>query len=169
MGIMNIIRQLRLQARVTQQVLAQRAGTSQSAIAAYEVGKKSPTLRTLEKLASAVNLDVETRFVPRLTRVERRSLAYHQAVADVLRMDPEKTIQRARSHVARLQTLHPHAAALTSLWRLWLDLPPDLLIAEFTGTSELAREMRQVSPFAGVLPAQQRKLILASFRQDEVA
>ena len=81
MGIMNIIRQLRLQARVTQQVLAQRAGTSQSAIAAYEVGKKSPTLRTLEKLASAVNLDVETRFVPRLTRVERRSLAYHQAVA----------------------------------------------------------------------------------------
>ena len=33
---MNIIRQLRRQANVTQQELAQRAGTSQSTIAAYE-------------------------------------------------------------------------------------------------------------------------------------
>ena len=166
---MNIVRQLRRQANVTQQELAQRAGTSQSTIAAYETGVKSPTLRTLKNLASVLNLELEARFVPKLNRVERRSLAYHRAVADSLQENPEETIRRARTHLERLQTLHPHAAALTNRWRAWLDLPPDSLIKQFTDTSELAQNMRQVSPFAGVLSAEQRKMILARLRQGEVA
>ena len=166
---MNVVRQLRRQADVTQQQLAQRAGTSQSTIAAYEAGAKSPTLRTLENLASVLNLELEARFVPKLTHVERRSLAYHGAVADLLQENPEEIIQRARNHLRRLRTLHPHAAALINRWRIWLDLPPDILIKQITDTSELAQDMRQVSPFAGVLSAGQRKKILARLRRDGAA
>ena len=166
---MNIVRQLRRQANVTQQDLARRAGTSQSTIAAYEAGTKSPTLRTLENLASVLDLELEARFVPKLNRVERRSLAFHRAVADSLQENPEEIIQRARTHLGRLRTLHPHAAALINRWYAWLDLPPDLLIKQFTDTSELAQNMRQVSPFAGVLSAEQRKSILARLRRDEAA
>ena len=166
---MNIVRQLRQQANVTQQELARRAGTSQSTIAAYEAGTKSPTLRTLENLASVLDLELEARFVPKLNRVERRSLAFHRAVADSLQENPEEIIQRARTHLGRLRTLHPHAAALINRWYAWLDLPPDLLIKQFTDTSELAQNMREVSPFAGILSAEQRKSILARLRLDEAA
>lgn len=166
---MNVVRQLRRQAKVTQQVLAQRAGTSQPTIAAYEAGTKSPTLRTLENLASVLNLELKVGFAPKLSRVERRSLAYHRAVADSLQETPEKIIQRARAHLGRLQTLHPHAAALINRWHTWLDLPLDILIKQLTDTCELTQDMRQVSPFAGVLSAEQRKLILARLRRDEAA
>ena len=166
---MSIVHQLRQQANVTQQELAQRAGTSQSTIAAYEAGTKSPTLRTLENLASVLDLELEARFVPKLNRVERRSLAYHRAVADALQENPEAIIQRARTHLGRLRTLHPHAAAMINRWYAWLALSPDVLIMQFTDNSELAQNMRQVSPFAGVLTAEQRKLILTRLRRDEAA
>lgn len=166
---MNIVQQMRRQANITQQALAQRAGTSQSTIAAYEAGKKSPTLRTLEKLAAVLKLELDVRFVPELTRVERRSLAYHRAVADVLQEHPEEIIQRARTHLEKLRALHPHAAALLNRWHAWLALPPEILIKQFIDISELAQDMRQVSPFAGVLSAEQRKMVLDRFRRDEAA
>ena len=128
-----------------------------------------PDKRFVHHLASVLNLELEARFVPKLNRVERRSLAYHRAVADSLQENPEEIIQRARTHLERLRTLHPHAAALTNRWRAWLDLPPDILIKQFTDTSELAQNMRQVSPFAGVLSAEQRKTILARLRRHEAA
>ena len=166
---MNIVLQLRRQANITQQELARRAGTSQATIAAYEAGTKSPTLRTLENLSSVLNLELDARFIPTPTRVERRSLAYHRAVADSLEHNPEEIVHRARNHLGRLRTLHPHAADLINRWRAWLELPPDILIKQFTDTGELAHNMRQVSPFAGVLSAEQRKMILARLRQDEAA
>ena len=49
--LMNIVRDLRIKSGTTQQELADMAGTSQSTIAAYENGSKSPTIRTLENLA----------------------------------------------------------------------------------------------------------------------
>ena len=48
---MNAIRLLRDLGNLTQAELAEAAGTSQPTIAAYEAGRKSPTLRTLRRLA----------------------------------------------------------------------------------------------------------------------
>ncbi len=59
---MNIIRQLRRQAGATQQELATLGGTSQSTIAAYESGSKSPTMRTVENLARSQNLELRIDF-----------------------------------------------------------------------------------------------------------
>lgn len=48
------IRQARLAAGLTQTELARRAGTSQPAVARYESGEVSPSVRTLERLLCAV-------------------------------------------------------------------------------------------------------------------
>ena len=71
---MNPVHCLRLTAGRTQQDLAALAGTSQSAIAAYEGERKSPTWRTVERLAQAAGFEADVRFVPSLTREDRRPL-----------------------------------------------------------------------------------------------
>ena len=109
---MNLVRKLRLEAGVTQQVLATTAGTSQSTIAAYESGTKSPTLRTLENLADSQGLEMVTTYMPRLTREDRRSLAFHDAIAKLLLNQPGATISRARSNLERLARLHRGAGKL---------------------------------------------------------
>jgi ribosome-binding protein aMBF1 (putative translation factor) len=52
------IRQLREAAGLSQRQLAERTGTTQSAVARLEADRQEPTLRTLEKLASALGQDL---------------------------------------------------------------------------------------------------------------
>lgn len=165
-GAENPIRRLRQIAGVTQQEAARRATTSQATIAAYESGRKSPTLRTLANLARALGLEPSIDFVPALTREDRRSLAYHRAVAEVLASDPE-AIARARRWLAQHRGKHPHARALFDLWGEWLMLPLEELLSKILSTSEIARSMRQVSPFAGTLSAAERRRVLEKFRVAE--
>lgn len=53
-----LVYRLRTEAGLTQAVLAERMGTTQSAIARMEGGGARPTLDTLEKLAAAVGADL---------------------------------------------------------------------------------------------------------------
>ena len=80
----DIVRNLRLACDLTRAELAAHAGTSQPTVAAYESGAESPTLRTLHRLARAASAELVVRAVPALTREDRRSLAWHEAVARVL-------------------------------------------------------------------------------------
>jgi len=50
-----LIRQDRSRAGLTQAQLARAAGTSQSTIAAYESGAKSPSVRTLDRIVRAAD------------------------------------------------------------------------------------------------------------------
>jgi predicted nucleotidyltransferase/DNA-binding XRE family transcriptional regulator len=59
-----LVRQLRERAGLTQAQLAKRAGISQPAISDYEHGRKRPRLSTLQRLAAAVDLEVDLRCVP---------------------------------------------------------------------------------------------------------
>lgn len=163
---MNVIKALRRQTGLTQQELAVRAGTAQPTIAAYESGAKSPTLRTVEKTARAVGLEMHVTFVAPMTREDRRSLAFHRAVADRLAEDPEPALEAARRHLRLLTRNHEHAAPILSRWRCWLDLPVAELINRMLDPGQDARDMRQVSPFAGVLSARERAAVLRSFRED---
>ena len=51
----------RIRAGLSQVQLARRAGTVQSAIAAYEAGKRQPTLPTLYRLLAAAGFDLRAR------------------------------------------------------------------------------------------------------------
>jgi transcriptional regulator with XRE-family HTH domain len=99
-----------------------RGGTSQPTIALYEAGTKSPTLATLERLASSLALDLVVTFTPRLTREDQRSLAYHQAIARMLRRDSVSTIRRAKRTLQRTSRRNLGAKALFDRWGLWLEL-----------------------------------------------
>ena len=96
---MNIIQRLRHQTGITQQELATSGGTSQSTIAAYESGSKSTTLRTVEKLTRSQNLELRVDFKPPMTREDLRSLAFHRAIADLLRKNPELIVKRTRKNL----------------------------------------------------------------------
>ena len=153
---MEPIRALRERAALTQQSLARAGGTSQPTIAAYEAGRKSPTVHTLQRLAAAVGLHATIEYSAPLTREERRSLALHRAIARRLADDPAAVIAQARRNLARMRRRHGHATNLLREWNVILDRPVPALAALLTSTAEWVRELRHVTPFAGVLSAAER-------------
>lgn len=58
-----LIREARRRAGLTQAELAAAAGTSQPAVAAYESGSRSPSVRTLDKLIRATGRTLDVRLV----------------------------------------------------------------------------------------------------------
>ena len=78
----------------------------------------------------------------------------HGAVAGHLVADPESTLERARSNLGRLRTTRPTGLSARWLvaWQSVLDGGPEAVLQTLTSQSQLAIELRQNSPFAGVLP-----------------
>lgn len=151
---------------MTQQALARAAGTSQPTIAAYEAGRKSPTVHTLQRLAASVGLHAAIEYHTPLTREERRSIELHRAIARRLTADPRAVITLARRNLARMRGRNPHAAPLLREWAVLLDRPIPALVALLTSTAEQARELRHVTPFAGVLSAAERAAAYRSCSRD---
>lgn len=164
---MNFVRRLRRQTALTQAQLAARAGTSQPTIAAYEAGRKSPTLETLERLAAAAGLELTVMYHPPMSREERRSLRLHEAIASRLRDDPERVLGLARRTLRLMQERHPAAAPLLREWEVLLERPVSELIPALTDPSPRGRELRHVTPFAGVLSAGERAEVYRSFAAEE--
>lgn len=81
-----LIREARSAAGMTQTELARRAGTSQSAIAAYESGAKIPTVATLERLLRAAGAGLTSspsRVGRRTSRLRRLLHEHRQEVLEV--------------------------------------------------------------------------------------
>lgn len=55
----NVLRNLRTQRNLTQDALANRLGTSKSAISMYENGNREPDFETLEAIADFFNVDMD--------------------------------------------------------------------------------------------------------------
>ena len=163
---MNDIRRLRLARQMTQAELAAAAGTSQPTVAAYEAGRKSPTLKTLRRIAEAAGVEAWVEFYPPMTREERRSLALHVAIAEGLRLDPQGVVARARRNLSRMVQVSGGSPTLRE-WEVLLDRPPEALMPLLTDASPWARELRHVSPFAGVLSGARRAQLIREFQDAE--
>lgn len=166
---MNEIQRLRAITGATQASLASAAGTSQPTIAAYESGRKSPTLGTVRRLAQSVGLEMRVAFHPALTREDRRSLFLHAAIARRLDEDPAGVLARARATLARMQAKQPAATPLFREWEALLERPFTGLAAMLTDPAPHARELRHVTPFAGVLSAVERAATYRAFAAAERA
>ncbi len=59
-----LVKEMRRHAHLTQRELAERAGTSQSAIAKLEQGESNPTIDTIERWAEAAGFAVQFALVP---------------------------------------------------------------------------------------------------------
>jgi excisionase family DNA binding protein len=130
--------------------------------------ERSPTQRRLRR-SEVEGFASRTEAGPRLNRDQRQSLWLHGAVASHLVTDPIGTLERARTNLAHLRTVHPTGMSRRWLdsWRSVLDRGPEAILETLTSPSTLAIELRQNSPFAGVLPPEERGGILGAFRAME--
>lgn len=118
----DLIRQARREAGLTQAELAQRAATSQSAVAAYETGAKTPTVETLERLLRAAGQQLKSAPSPapkrRSTRLVRTLRQHRSAILAIAREHHASNV-RVFGSVARRQ------ARSASDVDLLVDMDPD--------------------------------------------
>lgn len=102
----------------------------------------------------------------RLNREQRRSLWLHGAVAGHLAVDPVGTLEHARTNLGRLRVAHPTdmSARWLDTWQAVLASGPEAVLQTLTAQTPLAIELRQNSPFAGVLPDEVRAGVIGAFR-----
>jgi excisionase family DNA binding protein len=101
-----------------------------------------------------------------LTRDQMRSLWLHRVVAGHVARDPKRSLGIARQNAERFLARGPSAGTARRLrdWLRLIDQGPETVMDALTSTSELARELRQNSPFAGVLGERERLAVLRSFQ-----
>lgn len=119
---------------------------------------------THRRLARA---DVLAMLRPELTRDQLKSLWLHRAVAGRLVADPDAVLDRAVTNLRRLQSVHPDGMAAMWLdrWRQVLEAGVESVLDVLTSRSRDAAELRQNSPFAGVLPEGVRQAVLTAFAE----
>jgi transcriptional regulator with XRE-family HTH domain len=162
---MTIVSRIREAGGLTQVELAELGGTSQPTIAAYESGAKVPSLRTLRRLAAVAGVELDLAVTTPMTREERRSLFLHRAIARRLAADQKAVIEKAKSNLQVMADLHPAANDLLDEWSRLLEGSVEVLAETMTSRRPRARELRQVTPFAGILTADERARVYRTFRQ----
>lgn len=102
-----------------------------------------------------------------LTRDQERSRWLHGAIASHLVTDPDLVLGRARQNLDRFSVVHAGTMAKYWLdqWRAALDAGPDRVLGVLVSDSPQAAELRQNSPFAGILSEDERRAVLESFRR----
>lgn len=108
---------------------------------------------------------------PVLNRDQRQSVWLHGAVASELVASPERTIRRARTNLRRLREIHPTGMSARRLedWVTILGQGHESILETLTSRRPAAIELRQNSPFAGVISDARRQAILSAFRASERA
>ncbi len=171
------IRIARHRAGLTQREVAAGAGTSQTAVTAYEKGRKSPNVATLARLAQAMGTTLSVEFVPPnvdeheerpaalLTQQERRSLWLHRAIATTIQAEPERALVVARENLSTRRRVDEASRAETwrQAWEALLGGPLDSLLAALCSTSTYASQLRQTAPFAGLLTPRERWAVYRGF------
>ena len=93
-----LLREARVNAGLTQAALAERLGVSQPSIAALERPGANPTVRTLERILSAVGLELTTS-ERRLPDVDEGQIRAHLAMTPAERLE---TFQRSQRNLVEL-------------------------------------------------------------------
>ena len=102
----------------------------------------------------------------RLRREDRRSLWLAYATAGKIVSDPATSVERARKQIAVMRPIARGQARLwLDEWEHLLDGPVDAVLATLTDPSLRGREMRQNSPFAGLLTDDERAAIITHWRE----
>lgn len=101
-----------------------------------------------------------------LRREQERTLRLHAGVAGNLVEDPAGVTRKARGNLDRLLAEHPRGQARRRLleWQRILGGSLVAIVEALTSPTERSIELRQNSPFAGVLAPERRHAILEAFR-----
>jgi len=103
----------------------------------------------------------------RMTRDQQRSLRLAYAAAGRIATDPAaaRSIARANLELMR-RSARGQAIVWLDEWHRLLEAPTDELLRALTSRSQFSRDLRQNSPFAGVLSEAERESVLTGWRID---
>ena len=91
-------------------------------------------------------------------RLDERSLALHQLVAEKVRAAPA-LLDKARENVRRWQEANGSASPALAEWAQILASPASQVVALLAERSVRATRLRQSSPFAGILSEEERRTV----------
>jgi excisionase family DNA binding protein len=111
--------------------------------------------------------DVLALLGPSLTRDQEQSRWLHGAIVGHLVTEPDLVLARARENLDRFSRVHAGTMAerWLDLWRLTLNSGLDRVLTVLVSDAPEATELRQNSPFTGILSEDERKRVLDSFRK----
>jgi len=157
-----ILQRLRRASGFTQRELARRAQMSNSSLVAYAKGRQDPGLATLVRLADAAGCDLVIEVRPRMSDPEIRTLALHRAVAFKIETNPIEMIAIARRNLTlmRESDQYGRSSFYFDTWQALLDGPLSDLLRVMVSTDAAAKELRQASPFSGILSDDERFEVL---------
>lgn len=120
-------------------------------------------LRERRRMAETLDVASIVRTLPRRRDGHRgpelRSLAYHRAVAQ--RLNPEM-VQEARHLLAEWVESDKIASEYAERWSAILSRPLPAIARAISRDDQLARDLRQNSPFAGALTQPERRRLLSA-------
>ena len=105
---------------------------------------------------------------PGLTREQERSLWLHRALMTPLMTSPEEVLDRARANIGRWRAEHRSdgmTVRYLDAWERILDEGLEAVFDTLVSTAPEACELRQNTPFAGVLDDATRVQVLRSFKR----
>ena len=104
-----------------------------------------------------------------LPRDDRQSLWLHTAVAGRVAKEPRASLEKARSNLRTIRAAHPGRLPWVDRWEQIIDAGPSAVMRALVAETPEGAELRQNSPFAGVLTDRERRLALAAFRETNLA
>jgi transcriptional regulator with XRE-family HTH domain len=151
--------------------LARRAKTSAAALVDYEAGRHEPKLSTLQRIADATGCDLIVEVRPRLTHPEKRSLELHRLIAEKLSEDEIGVVGKALRRIESMRAADPEGrnSKYVDAWDQLLSGPRNELKATLVSTDQVARDLRQSSPFGGVLGDEERLDVIRRVAAGEAA
>jgi len=168
-AITSLIRHARLERGVGVRELARLAQVTPGAVTQWEQSEIAGLIResTLSRALAAMNTTpaqmrkrAEPNFQNRLERREDRiSLELHREVAKKVVANPDLALARITDEARRIRpNLRGSALQQLDEWvRLCNEFRPDLLISLMLGTDPNSINMRQISPFGGILTEMERR------------
>ncbi len=97
-----LVRAARHDAGLTQRSLAEKVGTTQSAIARWEAGAESPRLDTLSSLLRACGVEADLTF-RRHSDVDRAQIRAHLALTPAQRLEAQRSAAAFRRSAKRVR------------------------------------------------------------------
>ncbi len=155
---------------MSQRAFGDAAGTSGPTVAAYESGAKEPRLSTLARMAASTGHRLDVRIVPagrgapQRARRERRSLAVAAATAAVIERDFDRSCRLAERNLAQSEIVVGDNAAreLIREWRTILGRGSRAVRSALLDPTPHGHDLRQMTPFAGLLSDAERVAALAA-------
>lgn len=99
--------------------------------------------------------------------IDRRSLALHRLAVDKIRKDPS-LFAIVQANLTRWRTIiDPRSLSYLDRWQALVDEGMERCLTVALEDSEFGRDMRQSTPFAGILTNEERLRFFREYSRDE--